>query len=446
MADNDHSTNNLFATSILGHLAAQWYANETGSQLLHFKGPFATLDYPERRGSHTDSDILVQKGQIHALGDAMLADGWEEYNENRDGIRGHGWVLQRQGFMVTVDLHHYFPGLRENWGSSFSSMWGRRHHGTMLTSPQLDLPDKIDHGILLLLDSVADRIMKWQVRQARRDAILDELSSEEQDLVRSRARMLGIEDLIFGSLDPNAEAELTSLKRFLMELQHRPGMRGISVWLQRLAYAENNRRRAEVLWWALVTPNKADEGQTRTRQLLQHWKTGAKQALKLSAMLGKSALKRVRGEGDETSAPAGSTDVVDNNEDGAKRPETTAQTQVPGDETPRAYVENSDTSSLTAKHDSKRHHEDCLLGEKVVWFLDEDVVYALELANMRTVHLDGPGAELWLRLADHRDFDAAVATALSAYPDAPAEAEDQLHQLVEQLRELGLVKQSQGAK
>lgn len=421
MADNDHSSNNLFATSILGHLAAQWYANETGSQLLHFKGPFATLDYPERRGNHTDSDILVQRHHITKVADTMCEDGWEEYSSNREGLDGHGWVLQREGFPITVDLHHYFPGLRENWEAAFTQMWNRRHHGNLLTEPALDLPDQIDHGILLLLDSVADRIMDWEVRQRRRDSILEALTNTQQYQLRERARELGIEDLLFGSLDPHAEAELTSLKRFLMELQHRPGMRGIAVWMQRLAFAESNRRRAQVLWNALTTPNLAHAQASRPRQLLLHWKTGIKQATKLTGVVAKSAIRKYR----PNHTPSA--------------PEETPQTPAPSIHTPTSDTPPTPTEASSETPVTPPVQPKTLIAHKVVWLLHDDVVHAMELTNMRNVCLSGPSAELWLRMHEENQLDSAINQVIQAYPDAPPQAGEQLRQVAEELAELGLI-------
>ncbi|MDO5722485.1 MAG: nucleotidyltransferase family protein [Actinomycetaceae bacterium] len=435
----------LFSYAILGHLLAQWYAEQNATRLLHFKGPFSTLEFPSRGGGHSDADILVADGQMATITQAMLEQGFTEYNDNSEGVQGHGYVLEHADLPVTVDFHHYFPGLRENWKQAFDALWEDRVASELDTWPKLPVMRKADHALVLMLDTIADRICSWQTRQKRRDAILEALTETEKNQLAERAIELGVPELMEASLDPNATVELTSVKRFLMELQHRPGLRGIGVWGQRIVYAENNRRRVKIIWLALTTPAKDTPGRNNFEKLARHWARGVRQAARTAWLVGTGSRQLLDNKGQvrRDHSKAHSQDGVGQNLQEDSSGEERGMHGCDLAETAQADSQEQQHERADSGSAANSHAESTaggLLKDTVVWFRTEsNEVVAAEINSLKTIQLQSPGAELWGELSRCYDVDEAIANTISYFPDAPTEAPEQLRTLIQTLRDFGFV-------
>lgn len=393
----------LLRRCVLAHLEAQRCADDIGVRILHFKGPFAVRDFPKRLGSHTDADILVEAGRVPELTDALVARGWSLYVDNREGLRGHGQVLIRDDRTCTIDLHHYFPGLRSEWDANFNALYADHETWDVLSSPPLSACSRIDHAILLILDTLADRIAATKIRDYRREAIWDTLSAAEQTALITRAKTLGVAELVV-PLDAQVEFERDGLRRRrLMELQHRRELRGTAVWLQRLQDSETLTRKAKVLALAAFTVPGGGEDKNYVISLLHHWKRGAWQLVQILRQ---------------------QLAITHRNGQLAKQPE--APVQPASEEMPAPTPQAAAQQPPTAR---PAPAPTALIRGDVVWYECEPwSVATMQTTTGKYIRLDGANALLWLNAAEQDSKEDAITTTLAAFTDPPADAAQQLQE------------------
>lgn len=410
----------LVQRSMLAHLEAQQCADAADVRILHFKGPFAVTDFPARAGTHTDADILVAPGGVPILVEALLARGWTLYHQNEEGLAGHGQVLVHPQRSCSIDLHHYFPGLRSRWPDNFDAMYAQKIIWPVDSYPALTTLNRIDHALVLLLDTLADRIGPESIRTYRNRAIWQGLSDEETEALRQRARTLNVLELV----DPEQNQAEThrDRRRLLMQMQHEPGVQGAAVWLQRLEDSETLGRKARVLWLALTAVPASDDVGSYPVRLIRHWGRGALQILKI---LKRSRIPRQHED----------TDTMTSNCTVAASPSSGE-----GAEAQSEAVVDDQPSEQPAITSPGANAGQGAVADSVVWFVDSDASgAAIELHRGKTLSLSGPAALLWLALADTVDVDGAIEMTLAQYSDPPAEAANQLRSIVTQLQDIGML-------
>lgn len=415
----------LLDRSMLAHLEAQQCADDVDVRILHFKGPFGVSDFPTRSGTHTDADVLVEHGGVPILVEALMERGWNLYNENEEGLAGHGQVMIHPQRTCTIDLHHYYPALRSNWEASFNKLYEEKIIWPVDSRPPLTVLNRIDHAIVLLLDTLADRIGAEVIRSNRNQAVWNALTDDEKAQLRLRARSLNVLEIVDPSHRNGPIKTDRDRRRQLMEMQHEPGVQGAAVWLQRLEDSETVGRKLRVLWLALTTVPKSDSKGIYPIRLARHWGRGVVQWLKIFRR------NRVR-------APYQGADTAS---------QTTAESDTTLAEGPDAQVEavEADSSEKTIDQSGgtaapTQTDTPGLISESVLWFIDGEASgAAIELNSGSTLSLLGPAAMLWLAFADAKHADEAIDATLQHYSDPPPEARCQLEAIVDELRTVGLI-------
>lgn len=422
MTVQDKDPVSLLDRSMLAHLEAQQCADDVDVRILHFKGPFGVSDFPTRSGTHTDADVLVEHGGVPILVEALMERGWNLYNENEDGLAGHGQVMIHPQRTCTIDLHHYYPALRSNWQASFDKLYEDKIIWPVDSRPPLTVLNRIDHAIVLLLDTLADRIGAEVIRSNRNQAVWNALTDDEKAQLRLRARGLDVLEIVDPSHRDGPVKTDRDRRRQLMEMQHEPGVRGAAVWLQRLEDSESLGRKVRVLWLALTAVPASDNKGIYPVRLLRHWGRGVQQVWKITQRRRRPRQPQTA-EKPETIAPA--VDTV--TEDMASLPDNDAL----GGERPNRSNSHEFPAEISLQGS---------IPDSVLWFVKSDVSgAAIELNSGKTLSLGGPAAMLWLSLAQIADVDEAIAATLMQYSDPPAEAASQLRSVADELHSVGLL-------
>lgn len=413
----------LLQRSMLAHLEAQACADEANVEILHFKGPFAVSDFPDRIGTHTDADVLVAAGGIPKLVKVLQERGWHIYYPNEDGLEGHGQVLIHPTRGCTIDLHHYFPGMRSQWEHNFAAMYEKRINWPVRSYPRLDVVNRIDHAILLLLDTFADRIGSEVLRSRRNTVLWAALSEDEKTLLCDRAAQVNVQDI----LCPDNENGRSGRRRLLMELQHSPGFQGAAVWLQRLHDSESLARKGKVLWLALITVPHTDSQGSYPARLVRHWYRGIRQVARIVFQHGTSLFRRPQRIPPEE---------VDDNTQVCKA--NNSDSDQHNDEASMPQVDDVNEPIASMRNEGQHKGQ---LSSQHLWFIDNNNLgAAIDLGTGKTLRLEGPAATLWEELSVADTIDHAITATLGHYANPPAEAEQQLREIVNILAELGALR------
>lgn len=415
----------LLDRSMLAHLEAQQCADDVDVRILHFKGPFAVSDFPARSGTHTDADVLVEHGGVPILVEALLERGWNLYNENEEGLAGHGQVMIHPQRTCTIDLHHYYPALRSNWEASFNKLYEEKIIWPVESRPPLTVLNRIDHAIVLLLDTLADRIGAEAIRSNRNEAVWNALRDDEKSKLRIRARGLKVLEIVDPSHRNGPVNTERDRRRQLMEMQHEPGVQGTAVWLQRLEDSETIGRKLRVLWLALTTVPKSDSKGIYPLRLARHWGRGMVQWVTIF----RRNRVRARYQGAVTDPQMKSESEITLAE---SRDEQVGVVESTSGESPFDETEEAAYPTATDTHG--------LISDSVLWFVDgESSGAAIALDSGRTLSLLGPAAMLWLALAETENADDAIDATLQHYSAPPSDARNQLKTIVDELRIAGLI-------
>lgn len=407
---------------MLAHLEAQVVADSVGVRILHFKGPFSRHDFPDRGGSHTDADILVEAGAVPRLTQALQSRGWELYNENEEGLRGHGQVLHKEGRTCTIDLHHYYPGLRKGWKENFDLLYAAARQWPELTSHPLRVPGVADHAILMILDTLSDRLSTDVQRRRRHKAVMDALTDADQTAMAARSKDLGVAELVLAPTDVNDADRSRVRRRMLMEMQHDTTYRGSAVWLQRFQDSPGVVKKARVAWLALVSLPPEENPPAYPVRLIRHWGRGLTQLLEIRRRLTNTPPPSNPATTVDVSTPPSSTVAEAEISPTSPSVENTAPQAPAAPEPPRCAPTGAG-----------------LITDHCVWYaVDEATVAALHLSTGDYVVCEGAGAQLWLEMADATSLDEAIGRTLSCFAEPPANAQEQLEAFARDLATQGL--------
>lgn len=430
MCDLEDSALPRYAYSVLAHLEVQKLADEIGVRLLHFKGRMGQVDFPDRGGSASDADILVEPGRVHDLAEHMVSRGWDLADPNLDGLSGHGQALRHPLRAVEVDLHHYAQGMRATWNEGFDQLWHERR--TIATSfPHYATPSHLDHAIILLADSVSDAVSSATTRKHRRQAVMKEALKFGQDKLAARADALGLLTLINdGSLAPLSRKE--QFRQRLVMGRHSSSLRGLSVWSLRIIDEPSFRGKVRVFTDSILWGSEKVPANGRVRYVVKRFARTAKHIPLALNEATRAALGRPSKELEKppyetvNDAPVSATEKMTD-------PPSVRDVQ---DESPDITVE----SELPVTFEGADGPSSWDTGN-TVWFADGETIYTLELDSKVPVRLEGVGFAVWQAIMNdgtHR-YESIIEAILSLSDDAPSDADVIIRQLLDQLASLRLI-------
>lgn len=149
-----------------GRAALQVVANQVGVDVLHIKGDAADISLRPTRATGSDVDVLVRPGHVDALDRALRSGGWRVYSTFVYGSPfGHAqtYLHDSWGFL---DLHRWFPGIREDPVTAFERMWIDRRT-TDFAGIGCSVPSVAAQATLLVLNAArgprngADLALSW---------------------------------------------------------------------------------------------------------------------------------------------------------------------------------------------------------------------------------------------------------------------------------------------
>ncbi|HEY5860769.1 MAG TPA: nucleotidyltransferase family protein [Actinomycetota bacterium] len=135
-----------------GHAAVQTLASTVGVDLLHIKG--AAVDPSLRPGGYagTDVDVLVRPDHVAALDRALQQRGWRLYSTFEYGSPfGHAQTYRHDTWGY-LDIHRFFPGIRDDPGRAFDRFWADRHE-VAIAGVGCPVPSVPAQAVLLVLNA-----------------------------------------------------------------------------------------------------------------------------------------------------------------------------------------------------------------------------------------------------------------------------------------------------
>ncbi|WP_346845869.1 nucleotidyltransferase family protein [uncultured Rothia sp.] len=190
----------LKARILLSHAYFQHFAENNAIDVLHIKGyAFGSDTYPPQRSS-SDADLLVRPAHVNRLMYLLVKDGWEILTHfNTGSIFEHAATIYHP-YWGLADIHKYFPGIGfANPSLAFDQLWAQRRVKTIARFP-CTVPSLIDSRILVIVHGARSFAQPHPDTQY----LIDQLSTEEWDNLRRRARELHAEiafDTALGNLE-----------------------------------------------------------------------------------------------------------------------------------------------------------------------------------------------------------------------------------------------------
>ncbi|MDO5728665.1 MAG: nucleotidyltransferase family protein [Actinomycetaceae bacterium] len=430
MCDSEASVLPRYAYSVLAHLEVQKLADEIGVRLLHFKGRIGQIDFPDRGGSASDADILVEPDRVRDLAEHMVSRGWTLSDSNLDGLSGHGQALRHPLRAVEVDLHHYAQGMRATWADGFEKLWDYRRT-TRTSSPHYCAPSHLDHAIILLADSVSDAVSTAGTRAHRRQAVMKDALRFGKRKLAARAEALGLLTLINdGSLAPLSRKE--QFRQRLVMGRHSSSLRGLSVWTLRIIDEPSLRGKVRVFTDSILWGSGNVPATGRVRYVVKRFARTAKHIPLALNEAARAALGRPSKALEQPPYESVCNDVANDTDETVSTPPTAQpENDLPADTGVSGPPETPEIPTSPSCWDTGN----------TVWFLDKRTVYALDLDSKSPARLDGVGFEVWRALANdqtHR-FDSIIDAVLSSSDDAPDDGDLITRQVLDQLVSLRLI-------
>lgn len=442
--------------SVLAHAEVEQVAREVGVRLLHFKGYFAKLDFPQRGGGAGDADILVEPAGMTKLVSALLECGWVKVDDNLEGTAGHGQTLRHQKGSVEVDLHHYAQGMRSHWIQGFEHLWQRRR-STDFTYPALAVPAFLDHAVLLLADAVSDTISDQERRTRRRQAILEALSQDDLAVLDGRAKELGLVELV-ADASGSSLSFTQMLRQRLVLARHSPALKSLAVWGLRIADEPTVRGKAQVLRDAILWTPQGLSSQERARYFFQRLRKAGRQVPVAASELARAALRRSSKAITDTTLqsapnPAGEPTTPEPSEaDAPVISQSHAAATVSAEVAPSAAASaddagdgSGDGAALAADVPPEAATLPPPLSRDIVYLMHEDGAAALQRSTRKIANLRGIGLLVWLAWLDgHRDVDDIAQVVLeeagAVPPGVPLSATEIVAQTLTELEGFGLLR------
>lgn len=136
----------------LAHALIQRHCDELELRVLFLKGPAAHHQGLRRRSISTDVDAFLTEEDAHRLEASLLDAGWSIRPSGMEGVAlRHAVTLIHEHWPVDIDIHHHIPGVAPLPGEVFNSLWARHDH-VELAHWRVDVPDRVDHALILLLN------------------------------------------------------------------------------------------------------------------------------------------------------------------------------------------------------------------------------------------------------------------------------------------------------
>lgn len=136
----------------LAHALIQRRCDELGLRVLFLKGPAARHQGLRGRSISTDVDAFLAEEDARRLERSLLATGWTTRPSGMEGVAlKHAVTLVHEHWPVDIDIHHHIPGVALPPGEVFDALWARRDQ-VELAHWRVDVPDRIDHALILLLN------------------------------------------------------------------------------------------------------------------------------------------------------------------------------------------------------------------------------------------------------------------------------------------------------
>ena len=160
------------AGAAFAHAVGQALANKAGVDVLHIKGaavddllladasgrePGAPHDEARRVARpSTDADLLVRPAHIERFVRVLTDHGWSvAFSFNQGSPFRHAMTL-RHDVLSPLDLHRWFPGIRERDESAFDLLWAQRSTA-LIAGCECVVPSVTAQRLILILHAVRSR-------------------------------------------------------------------------------------------------------------------------------------------------------------------------------------------------------------------------------------------------------------------------------------------------
>lgn len=162
----------------LAHALIQRHCDELELRVLFLKGPAAHHQGLRGRSISTDVDAFLAEEDACRLETSLLGTGWSTRPSGMVEVAlRHAVTLVHEHWPVDIDIHHHLPGIVPPPPRGvFDALWARRGH-VELAHWRVDVPDRIDHALILLLNIL--RSGPHGSSDARLDVLADALDNDE---------------------------------------------------------------------------------------------------------------------------------------------------------------------------------------------------------------------------------------------------------------------------
>lgn len=220
----------LHTRAELAHREVQLIADRSGVRVLHFKGPFAVADFPDRGSGQSDADVLCAPASAATLAAAMQTYGWTRATTTAtDRI-----TLLHPERGVSIDLYEQPAGIRGDWETLFPLLWRARRTITE-GFPSVAIPSFLDHAALLLAEVMIDDAKNQRRQRRNRLAVESQIPTARRTEFYQRLRQLTLLETVY----PTGGLTKSSPQRRRLRAINSPLplRRTIGAWAYRIADA-----------------------------------------------------------------------------------------------------------------------------------------------------------------------------------------------------------------
>lgn len=230
----------MWARLHLTHAVMQAVADETGTDVLHVKGPAVAAELRSAPRRSTDVDVLVRPAHLARFLSGMRAHGWSQLSSFAEGSSFAHAANWGHPLWTFVDVHRFFPGPTVPAADVFDELWAGRH-AVELAHVACAVPSLAAQLLVLALHEARShrtgRFEAWDLSDA-----------ERRDETWLLARRLGAEVPLaaaLGRLDEYRGRRDYPLWKFWSEPESGvPGRDRLTEWAVRFRAARTLRERA----------------------------------------------------------------------------------------------------------------------------------------------------------------------------------------------------------